>query len=333
MSVGLSIVICTHNGKNRLPIVFNYINNLQIPVQVNCEVLIVDNASTDGTSDWIVEVNLLKKWNFNIFCIEEKKPGLNFARITGAKHANYDWLLFCDDDNLLDFYYINYWYDCLSNQPNLGALGGKGVALTEHPTPDWFSEYAHSFAVGSQYGLRGFVQKGAALYGAGLFVLKTPILQIVDKGFSMIMSDRESGKLTSGGDLEWCYLLQLSGLKLYYDDRLIFQHKIDASRLTWEYYKKLKAGISSGVGLLEPYQYIFKNNYTNSFSFLIYYFNKLLKSLLILTVVNLKAMIFLKYKNDLGLIILKSKSVSYCVNLIKAFMHYNQLKRTFGATI
>ena len=61
MSVGLSIVICTHNGKNRLPIVFDYINNLQIPVQVNWEVLIVDNASTDGTSDWIDEFKLSKK--------------------------------------------------------------------------------------------------------------------------------------------------------------------------------------------------------------------------------------------------------------------------------
>ena len=332
MRIGVSIVICTHNGKNRLPIVFDYLNNLQIPVQVNWEVMIVDNASTDGTSDWINKVNLSKKLNFNVSCIEEKKPGLNFARITGAQNATYDWLLFCDDDNLLDCNYINYWNDCLSKQHNLGALGGKGSALTEHPTPDWFSEYAHSYAVGPQFGNSGFISKGAALYGAGLFVLKTPILEIADKGFRMIMSDRNSGKLTSGGDLEWCYLLQLSGLKLYYDDRLIFQHKIDSSRLTWEYYKKLKAGIASGVGLLEPYHYIFKNDYKNSFSFLIYYVKNLLKSILVCAAVSLKAKLYSKYVTDLGLIILKSKAESYCVNLSRAYSHYKQLKRTFGAT-
>jgi glycosyltransferase involved in cell wall biosynthesis len=333
MSIGLSIVICTYNGKNRLPIVFDYINNLHISVQLNWEVLIVDNASTDGTSDWINNFKLSKKMNFNVSCIDERNPGLNFARITGAKNAAYEWLLFCDDDNLLDCNYINYWYDCISTQPNLGALGGKGIALTENATPDWFNEYAHSFAIGSQYSKSGFIPKGAALYGAGLFVLKSPVLKIVDKEFNMIMSDRESGKLTSGGDLEWCYLLQLSGLKLYYDDRLIFQHILDNSRLTWDYYKKLKAGIASGVGLLEPYHYIFKNDYTKSFSFLIYYVINLLKSILIYASAVIKAKLFLKDKDDLGIIILKSKAVSYWSNLIKAFMHYKQLKRTFSAIV
>jgi glycosyltransferase involved in cell wall biosynthesis len=295
--------------------------------------MIVDNASTDGTSNWIDIVNLSNNLNFNLSCIEERKPGLNFARITGAKNANYEWLLFCDDDNLLDCNYIKFWYDCISNHSNLGALGGKGIALTEDPTPYWFNEYAHSFAVGPQFSKSGHIPKGTALYGAGLFVLKTPVLQIVDKGFNMIMSDRQSGKLTSGGDLEWCYLLQLSGLKLYYDDRLFFQHKLNDSRLTWDYYKKLKAGIASGVGQLEPYHYIFKNDYKNSISFLIYYSSKLLKSVLVYAAVSIKAKLFFKYKNDLGLIIVKSKAISYCVNLSKSIMHYKQLKRTFNATV
>jgi hypothetical protein len=114
---------------------------------------------------------------------------------------------------------------------------------------------------------------------------------------------------------------------------LIFQHKIDSSRLTWNYYKKLKAGIASGVGLLEPYHYIFKNDYNNSISFLIYYFSKLLKSVLVYAAVSIKAKLFLKYKNDLGLIIVKSKAISYCINSSKSYMHYKQLKRTFNATV
>jgi glycosyltransferase involved in cell wall biosynthesis len=333
MRVGVSIIICTHNGKNRLPIVFDYINNLQIPIQVNWEVMIVDNASTDDTSGWIDELKLSKKIHFSLFCIDERKPGLNYARITGAKNANYEWLLFCDDDNLLECNYIKIWYDCLLNHTNLGALGGKGFPLIEHPIPEWFIEYSHSFAVGPQYNKRGFISKGSALYGAGLFVLKTPILQIVDKGFNMIMSDRESGKLTSGGDLEWCYLIQLSGLNLYYDDRLIFHHKLDASRLTWDYYKKLKAGIASGLGLLDPYHYIFKNDFKNSFSFLIYYFKNLLKSILVYVAVSFKAKLSTKHVTDLGLIILKSKAESYCFNLSRAYNHYKQLKITFGATV
>jgi hypothetical protein len=33
------------------------------------------------------------------------------------------------------------------------------------------------------------------------------------------------------------------------------------------------------------------------------------------------------------LIILKSKAESYCVNLSRAYSHFKQLKRTFGATV
>jgi glycosyltransferase involved in cell wall biosynthesis len=192
MIIGLSIVICTNNGKNRLPFVFDYLNNLHIPVQVNWEVLIVDNASTDGTSDWINNLKLLKKLNFNVSCIEEKKPGLNFARITGAKNATYEWLLFCDDDNLLDCNYINYWFNSISYQQNLGALGGKGIPLTDNPLPDWFNEYAHSFALGPQSSKSGYIPKGTALYGAALFVLKTPVLQIVDKGFTCFVKEKDN---------------------------------------------------------------------------------------------------------------------------------------------
>jgi hypothetical protein len=104
--------------------------------------------------------------------------------------------------------------------------------------------------------------------------------------------------------------------------------------VSWEdYYKKLKSGIASGVGLLEPYHYIFTNDYKNNISFLFHYVTNLLKSILVYAAVSLKAKLSSKYVTDLGLIILKSKAESYCFNLNKAFNHYKQLKRIFGATV
>lgn len=333
MSFGLSIVICTHNGKNRLEKVLEHINCLHIPDNLFWEVLVVDNDSTDDTTDWVYNSISTQVWNFKISLVQEHTPGLNVARLTGARCAKYDWLLFCDDDNLLGTNYVRIWFEAITSKQSVGAVGGRGIIKTEIPLPDWFNDYSHSFAVGPQFEKTGFIRQGSALYGAGLFVLKTPILNFTNAGFKMIMSDRESGKLTSGGDLEWCYLLQLSGFKLYYDDRLIFQHKLDATRLNWDYYKKLKSGIASGVGLLEPYHFIFKYKYKNSFSFLIYYVKKLFNSILIYSSVSVKNKLFTKYKNDLGLFIVKSKAVSYCVNLSKAYIHYKQLKSTFNAVV
>jgi len=53
MSFGLSLVICTYNGVQRLKKVFEHLAILDIPKELNWEVLVIDNASTDETSNWI----------------------------------------------------------------------------------------------------------------------------------------------------------------------------------------------------------------------------------------------------------------------------------------
>lgn len=337
MELGLSIVICTHNGKDRLEKVLDHINCLHIPDDLFWEVLVVDNASTDDTKDWVYNSISTQVWNFKISLFQEPTPGLNVARLTGARYAKYDWLLFCDDDNLLGSNYLQIWLETITSNHNVGAVGGRGFAITEIPLPDWFNDFSHSYAVGPQFEKTGFIRHGSALYGAGLFVLKTPVLNILNSGFKMVMSDRESGKLTSGGDLEWCYLLQLAGLHLYYDDRMIFEHKINSKRLHWDYYIQLKSGIASGVGLLESYHFIFKYGYEKNFLYFMHYLHKMITSILICCSFWAKIKIFnihnMDDKNSLGLSILQSKASSYISKFRSSFIHYRSLKNIFKAVV
>jgi glycosyltransferase involved in cell wall biosynthesis len=337
MEVGLTVVICTPNGMDRLGLVLEHLNRLHIPNNLSWEVLVVDNASTDDTSAWVRKSNSSQTWKFQISLVQEPTPGLNIARLTGARKAKYNWLLFCDDDNFLDSSYVKIWFELIKKHHILGGVGGRGIAVIKDMIPDWFNNYAHSYAVGPQFITTGFVKQGGALYGAGLFVLKTPILNIVNGGFKMVMSDRELGKLTSGGDLEWCYLIQLSGLNLYYDDRLIFNHQINAKRLNWNYYIQLKYGIASGTGLLASYHFIFKYGYKSSFLFFIHYFYKLSLSILTFFLFWAKAYIFcirkMDNKNLLGLSVLESKASSYLYNFRSSFIHYKSLKNTFNVFV
>ena len=337
MQLGISIVICTHNGKNRLGLVLEHISRLHIPDNILWEVVVVDNASTDNTSNWINNLNSTHNFHFDISVVQESQPGLNIARLTGARNAKYDWLLFCDDDNLLDSNYVQCWFDAISSNQHLGAVGGRGIPLIDIPVPAWFNIYSHSYAVGKQLDKTGYLNNGAALYGAGLCILKTPILNIINAGFKMVMADRESGKLTSGGDLEWCYLIQLSGLNLYYDDRMIFKHQLNSTRLNWDYYIQLKSGIASGVGLLESYHFIFKHGYKSPFLFILYYFHKLTISILTFFSFWIKTNIFHIHKmddiNNLGLTVLQSKAFSYLSKFRSSYFHYNSLKNTFRAVI
>lgn len=328
---GISIIICTYNGSNRikdtLASVLNLKNNQNIPF----ELLVINNNSNDNTALICNDILFNSFISFKI--LDEIKPGLNNARIKGISNATFEWVLFCDDDNLLDQNYLHVLFEIIESNSQLGAIGGYGIPLFLDQSPEWFSKFSSSYAVGSQSPSNGIMQFGTSLYGACLAIRKKIILDLIEKKFMPIMTDRVGKKFTSGGDLELCYLIQLSGLSLYYDDRLTFRHKFDSSRLTWEYYKKLKAGIASGIGLLEPYHYIFKNDYNNSFSFLIYYVSKLLNSLLVCAFVFIKFKISLKFATDLGLITVKSKAVSYCFNLRRAYMHYKQIKKIFGATV
>jgi len=328
---GISIVICTYNGSKRIYDTLKSILNLYLNQSFSVELIILNNNSSDDTISFCNNALVNSFIPFRI--LDEFKPGLNNARLKGISNAIFDWVLFCDDDNILDENYLNVLFEIINSNSQVGAIGGYGIPFFLAQPPEWFSNFSNSYAVGPQALLNGIMEKGTSLYGACLAIKKKPILNLINKNFISIMTDRIGEKFTSGGDLEFCYLIQLSGLSLYYDDRLTFRHKLDSSRLTWEYYKKLKAGIASGVGLLEPYHYIFKKNHINNISFLVYYIFKLFKSLLVLTFVSIKTKLYLNSKSDIGLIILKSKSVSYCVNLLRSYMHYKQIKKTFGAIV
>jgi hypothetical protein len=82
------------------------------------------------------------------------------------------------------------------------------------------------------------------VYGAGMFMVKSSFEKITAAGFKSISSDRRGNQLSSGGDSELCLAFQLAGYQIYYDDELKFKHFIEEKRLTLDYLKRLKKGMS-----------------------------------------------------------------------------------------
>jgi hypothetical protein len=66
-------------------------------------------------------------------------------------------------------------------------------------------------------------------------------------GIEPLMVDRRGGHLSSGGDGEICSWYIFAGYRLWYDENLTFCHFIPASRLTNEYYERMRAGFSQSV--------------------------------------------------------------------------------------
>ena len=323
---GISIIICTYNGKLKLEETLLAI--LKLKATFSWELLVVDNASTDGTAAFTS--SFLRDSTIDFRILHEADPGLIKARLCGLRASKYDVLLYCDDDNTLDINYMQIGYDLMKSNPIIGALGGCGTPVFENKKPEWFDKYGHSFAVGSQAANDGPISEyPAELYGAGAFFRKEVLLQFLDKGFKSGLSGRTGNNLVSGEDVEWCYLMQLAGHQIWYDHRLVFTHSMPQGRMNWEYYLRLKQGIASGTGQLLPYSCLFINKNMNDLHYLAHWFRRTAFS----------SILYLKYKvsiilgkkivmdeDKLGAIILKAKMKSYFINAIPAYHHFRKLK-------
>jgi hypothetical protein len=74
--------------------------------------------------------------------------------------------------------------------------------------------------------------------------------------FDFLLSDRIRDNLSSGGDYELCYVVRMAGYKLWYSDKLRFEHHFDKQRFEVEYFKKFTKESSSALDILSIYHFI-----------------------------------------------------------------------------
>ena len=257
-----SIVICCYNSENRISETLKHIANQNTGGFITCEVIVVNNNSSDSTYETAVRAWKRTKCTFDFKIIDEKKSGLSFARKKGTIESNGEYILFCDDDNWLDSNYLIKAYEILQKDSKIGMLGGVGTAFIQGNVPYWFEKMKMAYAVGPQSETEGDISltKGY-VYGAGAIV-KRELLIILDKiGFEHVLSDRIGHRMVSGGDNEIGYAIVLLKHKIYYSPNLNFQHFIPANRLNFNYLKRLRVGQTYTFTAVKTYEnYIFKNH-------------------------------------------------------------------------
>lgn len=290
---GISLIICCYNSKDRLKETLTHIINQKDHEHFSVELVVVDNNSTDNTAQFTS--NFLKNKKDDVFfdwkIVSEPKPGLMNARYKGIESSKYDLLIFCDDDNWLDSYYLDKSLKIMSENTNIGALGGKGKAVCEIKEPKWFAEKQNSYACGEQATKTGYVNNRGYLWGAGLVTRKSIFNELKQKNFKSFLIGRNGNSLGSGDDSEICKWILLLGYDLYYDSSLQFSHYITKNRLTKDYFVKMEKGFKEASPFLSKYNYLIRLKKSNKSIFL--KFTTLLKSILINKVFNLTS------KNDL----------------------------------
>lgn len=195
----------------------------------NWEVIVVDNASNDGTRG---EALKFQSRLPGLRVVDAgAKRGRSYARNTGAGSACGDYLLFVDaDDEVAEGWLAAF----AAASPASDAVGGRLLKFREGPYGEWVWEpEIPQPAAGSVFGFLPFAPSGN-------FGIRRSV-------FAALGGFNEG--INAGEDVEFCWRLQLRGYRLaYVPDALLF------TRLPSTDWGRTRNAFRDAVGLTRLYR-------------------------------------------------------------------------------
>jgi glycosyltransferase involved in cell wall biosynthesis len=151
--VDITVAICTWDRCELLRQTLEQMTKLQIPAGVLWELLVVNNNCTDRTDEVIASyANRLP-----IKRLVEPKPGQSNARNCAIGHANGDYIIWTDDDVLVDQHWLTAYYDAFNRWPDAAVFGGPIEPWFAEPPPGWLRQVLPHVA--GPYAIKDFGEK------------------------------------------------------------------------------------------------------------------------------------------------------------------------------
>ena len=238
----ISFIICTYN---RDKYIYECLSRLaKNTAKDGWEIVLVNNNSTDNTAAECERfVADYKLTNYRYFA--ETQQGLSFARNRGIAEAHGEWLVFLDDDAMVEPDYIANLQKHLLQHPEAGAFGGAIEPFFEDETPDWISPWAMGFVSAIDLGeqTKVFPAKSYPI-GANMGISRETIERV---GVFNTALGRTGNNLMGGEEKDIFNRIRQAGLQILYFPNIKVQHCIPPKRTTTEFIAKL----GEGVGLSE----------------------------------------------------------------------------------
>ncbi|MDE7056398.1 MAG: glycosyltransferase family 2 protein, partial [Lactobacillus sp.] len=105
----ISIIIPVYNRERHLE---ECVNSILLSIENDVEIIIVDDGSTDGTSEIC---DKLKKKSKCVKVIHQPNKGVASARNTGLSAASGEWIAWVDSDDLVSASYIKTLKKCIAS--------------------------------------------------------------------------------------------------------------------------------------------------------------------------------------------------------------------------
>ncbi|MGY6274696.1 glycosyltransferase [Methylomonas sp. MgM2] len=223
----LSVIICTYNRSYNLVECLTFLENQEIDDNLDWEINVVDNNSSDETKS-VIE-NYAKSSRLNIHYIFEEKQGLSFARNTGIKNSKGQYLLFIDDDIRVTPNWLQSIYTTFEDK-NCDAVGGRIHLESPERLPKWITPDLYGFLGHQDFGPIPCAIDGIdkSPFGGNMAIRRQVIDLIGD--FNVNLGRKGEGlkkdELFKGEETDFFYrLVQAHGALYYNPDALVF-HKL-----------------------------------------------------------------------------------------------------------
>jgi GT2 family glycosyltransferase len=128
-----SIVVASHNRCETLLEFLRQLSNQVIPEGLDWEVLIVDNASSDGTRAMVTPLTEKDPQRFRYFF--ERQACKSLALNHGIGQAKGEVLVFTDDDCVPDPHWLASFAHEFSSDPSMAVVGGRVELFNQEHRP------------------------------------------------------------------------------------------------------------------------------------------------------------------------------------------------------
>lgn len=244
----ISVIICSYNPPIQpLLRVINSIQNQKLE-GISIEKIIVDNNSSN---QFLEDTNLKSSLNTNGWkIVQEPKAGLSYARIAGVNHSTNDFILFVDDDNVLNENYVQNLIRHYNEHPQAGIIGAGKIDVEFTGGGD---EYIKKhFKKVFQYREFSTYLSGNAVWenfyppGSGISIRKK-VFNVFAENFihgKISLTGRKAESLSSGEDAQMIWTTLQLGFTVDTAPDLSLIHLIPEKRCSLSYIIQLNQSIA-----------------------------------------------------------------------------------------